>query len=374
MKINFFKDTDNQLLVNPRLSEAEKSVLIELKLAFEKQFSKKDFFLVPSSGSSQSVTDSVRLIALSKEAVLNSAQRFNQWLDQQLSIKNPKWGLVLPAFHVAGLSIYARAFLSNSEVVQMSWDVERFSDFLLQENVTHLSLVPTQIFDIIEKKLQCPPGVKLVLIGGAQLQPHLKNEFKGLGWPCYETYGMTETSSLIAYRDSANAFTFLPGVQYRVENFNLKIKCNSLLTAYVQKKAGRIEIWSDLDQEGYLKTSDKVQILDQNQFLFLGRDSEYIKINGEGVSLIELRQKLEDILLRQDLNNQAVLLSESHDRSGHQIVLVTLLENPVNLVEQFNSSVRPYEKIVKTYYVQEIPKTDLGKIKYKELEEKLFRR
>lgn len=356
--MNFDPKAINQLFYNSRLSELEKNTLLDLKNAFERKYGQSGYFLVPSSGSSISNNESLRLVALKTEAILNSARRFNQYFDVD---KSAKWGLVLPDFHIAGIATRARAFCSGSDVVQSDWNVENLFSWINEENVTHLSLVPTQVFDILENEIRCPSQLQVVLVGGAKLNPQNKSLMSGLGWPCYETYGMTETASLVAARGrNQDYFDVLPEVEIKIEDDLLKVKCDSLLTSYVQKINGEIKIWSGLDQQGFLQTEDQI-IFHGQQIDFLGRKTDFIKINGEGVSLSGLR----DIL--QTIDRNSIVVAKPDDRSGYHIVLVTESKDSEKIKSNFNQKVKPYEKISEVIYIPKIPRTDLGKIKVAEL-------
>lgn len=270
--------------------------------------------------------------------------------------------MVLPEYHIAGIAIYARAFLSKSKVAQSDWQVENFRNWLINENVTHLSLVPTQIFDILKQEIECPPQIQVVLVGGAKLSSQDKSKIAGLGWPCYETYGMTETASLIACRNPhQDQFQVLPNVQVKSEGELLKINCDSLLTCSIQKQNDQIKIWSEIDQDGFLQTEDRVLVHD-NKIDFLGRDSDFVKVNGMGVSLLELREKLEQI------DRRSTVLAQENMRSGNEIILVTEQENSDDIKNKFNEIVKPYERITETIFLEKLPLSDLGKIKIKELE------
>src|SRR6266571_4853844 len=69
-------------------------------------------------------TGAMKLVALSKDAVLASARAVNERLEVR---PNDVWCRVLPLFHVGGLGIRARAYLSRSRVIEMEWDPETFA-------------------------------------------------------------------------------------------------------------------------------------------------------------------------------------------------------------------------------------------------------
>lgn len=369
-----FKDSENTLLYNPRINEVEKNTLYELKNEFEKNYGAKNYFLIPSSGSAKKLNESAKLIALSKQAVLNSAIRFNHFFQAD---EKKQWGLVLPQFHVGGLGVLARAYMAGARVFESEWVINEISSWLHNNQIHFLSLVPTQVYDLVSHQISVTPSINKVFVGGSSLDPVLKEKAIKLGWPLIETYGMTETASMIAVKDREE-FLILPDVQCETSNQFLKIKCNSLMTASVQKINNHISI-SKLSSDGWLTTEDIADIFqknNQNFIKFYGRNSDFIKINGEGISLAKLKEIFNQLRLNQDIHlSQVELLAVEQDRSGFQICLA--VENVVSkqliktLVHQFNEKVMPFERIKMIKYINQIPRTDVGKVSFELLKNEL---
>lgn len=368
--------SENQLLVNPKISVSERQVFENLQAYFEKDFGHEGFFFVPSSGSSKGESESAKLIALSRDAVANSAERFNRYFQTS---SEDSWGLVLPTFHVAGLSILARANLVKARVFSSDWAPQQMQEWLSKNQIAFLSLVPTQVHDLIQHKVKANTSLKKVFVGGGALNPNLRDHFINLGWPVVETYGMTETCSMIAIKEETKFFKLLPGVEILIEDDLLRVKCNSSAHSSIQLKNGKIEIIRF--EDGWVRTEDRVKIENQKNELylqFLGRASDYVKILGEGVSLIELRSKLEKVALEFSLKSQQVYLISLPDlRQENTVTLVVDhsvdLKLADRLVERFNQVVKGYERIHKIVKVNQIPVGGLGKVKANELKEKVLK-
>src|SRR4051812_19531191 len=99
-----FLGPDSHLLLNPRLPDEERARLEQLVPALEAHI------FIATSGSS----GAVKLVALSKQALLASAASVNEYFD---ATSRDVWGCVLPAFHVGGLGIFARAQLARGRVL-----------------------------------------------------------------------------------------------------------------------------------------------------------------------------------------------------------------------------------------------------------------
>ena len=360
----------NQLLINPRLSADEQSGTRLLQRELEKQLGPSGYFFISTSGTARAAGESTKLIALSVDAVLNAARRFQSYFE---ATEADHWGLVLPHFHVAGLSVYARAHVAGSDVFTRGWNVAGLQNWLETHHIAFVSLVPAQVFDLVQAKVRCPSSVKKIFVGAGSLNAELRRQTEQLGWPVAETYGMTETCSMIAVRAAGELFKVMPGVNVRREEV-LTIQCDSLLTAYAQQKNGRIEISHHKSGDWYF-TEDLAEITADQAGVYLrlcGRRYEYIKILVEGVSLPELREKLEMVASGMKMNPlHLALLALESEREGFRLILVaeeTVAPDQVSsLVQIFNQQCRPYEKITQTERVPVIPRTELGKLKADEL-------
>lgn len=357
---------DNFLLCNHRAGLLEKKDLFKIKKQFSEKIAAKNFILIPSSGSTQSARESVKVIALSEQALINSAKRVNKEFH---ITENSIWGCVLPLFHVGGLGIFLRANSVGATTYYTSWD--KFSpDWLHENKITHLSLVPTQIYEIVQKSWPAPSYLQTVFVGGAALDLELAKKAEALGWPLVQTFGMTETASMIAVKKNIydEYFETLPGVEIQSDTGkstgHLKIKSDAN-ASYILKLDLETQNLVSEQLSDWVLTNDQVEISGR-KFKFLQRDSDYVKIKGEGVSLNELRQ-----VLQQTVHvHQATICDLPDARDGANLVLVVLAGvNASEILLKFNEQVRPYEKIYNYIEVNEFPVTDLGKIKYTQLKD-----
>lgn len=368
--IHWELNSENQLLINPKLSQDEKNILFELYDYFKTEVSKIGYFLIPSSGSSKSIDESVKLIALKKSAVLNSARRVNKQfeLTEQMN-----WGCVLPTFHVGGLGILARSYLAKSKVFFADWKTllneDNFINWINLNNIQVLSLVPAQIFDLVKKNIQSPKSIQKVFVGGSELSIDVALAAYQLKWPIIQTYGMTETASMVAFKDDHTSaeFQLMMGVHFETTQVGTQILCDSLACYSLQKIKNKIQVTSF---ESALQISDQISI-QGSKIQFLGRGDDKIQIFSETVSMAELRSRLQSLVIEMGEDIQSYALVALPDpRSGYRLMIVTEYQNS-QVFEKFNSIVRPYERAQKLVQMQQIPKTALGKIKYAELSDKL---
>lgn len=365
-----WQDESSALLLNPRMPENEASQLRRLA----EIYAKPGHLWIASSGSSRRTNESLKLIALSKSAFLSSASAVN--LHLKCSPRDV-WVQVLPRFHVGGLAIEARAFLSGSQVISglqsEKWNPEYFHKVIEQRKATITALVPTQVFDLIQGKIACPSSLRAVVVGGSLLPQPVYEKALELGWPLLPSYGLTEccsqvaTANVSAWKSQDRQLQILSHIQVRLsEKGFLQIKSPALLTGFAQFKDGK-ENWSDPKVDGWYQTQDVCEI--QEDILTVrGRQSDFIKIHGEGVSIQRLQETLEP-LAQKILSlfwTELAVESVPDERSLNTICLVASHQVPEadleKVISAFNDKVAPFEKIQRIKRVEKIPRTDLGKI------------
>jgi O-succinylbenzoic acid--CoA ligase len=381
-----WQSSENHILLNPRWSALESQSLQEVANSVSAKRNLQAHLWLATSGSTSESVGHVKLVALSKNAFLASAKSVNAHLHASSS---DIWLQVLPRFHVGGLGIEVRAWLSKSQVIFdfAKWHPERIHKILADSKVSLTSLVPTQMFDLIQAKLKSPSHLRAVIVGGGILNDRLYFEARKLGWPLLPSYGMTETCSQLA---TASLETLRSGempmaqklshVDWRLnpEGF-LQVHGPSLLTCYGQRqKEGSIQDW-DPKEQGWFTTEDFVNL--QGFYVrFTGRKNDFIKIGGESSSMGRLREIFDRIASSLDPSvAQHVLLVDGHsERLGTEIHLITTHENKMEflsqLKESFNREVLPFERIREVKYTANIPRSDLGKVLWAQLKRDLYGR
>jgi o-succinylbenzoate---CoA ligase len=322
----------------------------------------QNLIFIATSGTTSKDLTRVKFAVLRKEAIFNSARSVGQAFNFSSS---DRVALTLPIYHVGGLSQIARAHIWNQSLIEnkSKWLAKDFWTFLKSEKITHTSLVPTQLYDLVSGDFEAPSHFRLSLIGGGTMGSQLFKRAADLGWNPVLTYGSTETASMVAFKDES-LYKPLPHAELRVsEDGFLEINSTSLMSGYWDGS----EIYN-IVQDGWYK-SDDLAVQRENGFEILGRSSDYAKVNGEGVYLSRLQSVLQDCLLDIDLPSEATLNFMPSARRGHEVHLFTTF-NPIEaeiLVKMFNEKVLPFERIHECHYVNEIPRTELGKVKNQEL-------
>ena len=364
-------------MINPQLSEREQKAV---RAAKDKAPELKGHIWIRSSGTT--TADSARWVALSKSAFLVSAGAVNEHL---ASTHLDTWVRALPVFHVGGLSIDARAHLSGARVLEWNqpWDPGVFCNYLMEQGATLLSLVPTQLYDLVNAGLTAPVDLRAVIVGGAALEEDLYYKARALRWPVLPSYGMTEAASQVATAslDSLTAQDYpalhiLSHVQPKIdEEGHFSLLSSSLMTMalLVDLNDGQVQL-AVRDASHYFPTQDIVS-LESGQLRFLGRSSQMVKVLGEQVSLRKLNQMMSREFYKHSLSPHSFIFLPIKDaRKGVDLFLATDCEH-IQLVEKavedFHEECEKYERLSGIYFIPKLPRTDLKKIRIGETEKLL---
>jgi len=366
MKIDW-TSTQTEILINPRMPQDEaqrwQRALSEVSL-------QSHFWLSTSGSSGKS-----KWVALSKKAVLTSARGVNEHLQCDSLSFNDRWLHVLPSFHVGGLGIWARSFLSGAEVIDLysrlkKWDVHEFVKVACDSQATLSALVPTQIFDLVQSKLQAPSSLRAIIVGGGALADSLYREAIKLGWPLLPSYGLTECGSQVATASMGAldpTLQILPHVQVQIDPQGLiQIQSEALLTLYaIENQSGCIEL-KDPIKQGWFTTEDFGSVSGKTLSIN-GRKGSFLKIGGESVDFSRLEKIFEQVRLEFALPDELFINAIPDERLGYIVQLVTALPRDQStlvceVIEKFNQRVLPIERIRETRWVDVIPRSPLGKI------------
>jgi o-succinylbenzoate---CoA ligase len=337
---------------------------------------------VATSGTSGDSPGCIRWVALSKDAFLASARAVNLHLAATAS---DVWAHALPVFHVGGLGILARAWLVGATVVPAvseRWKPTEFHDVVARSGATLAALVPSQVHDVVAARLASPPSLRAIVVGGARLEPALHEAARALGWPCLPSYGLTETCSQVATAAPASlgrpeypaALPVLSHAEIRADgDGRLSIRAASLLTCCAEVGGGAVRVW-DPKRDGWLESDDTGRVEGGLVEVF-GRVSDIVKILGEKVSLPRVEGQAwrwanqEGLRAIRSFDLGVVALADP--RRGHELVAALAAGPDVDeprrdalassLVAFCRHALLPFERIRRVVWVDEIPRTPLGK-------------
>lgn len=353
-----WKGSSSQILLNPRIPLEDRNRVISSLPRLE------GHIWITTSGSS----GKLKPVALSKEALLLSAEAVNRHLD---SHSDDIWLNALPIFHVGGLGIVARAEKSGAKVVdyQEAWEASRFVSQVAAARASLTSLVPTQVYDLVMLNCKSPESLRTVVVGGGALEKSLYTRAKELGWKLLPSYGLTECCSQIATAPlsslNGDEYPLLQPLSHveldQAAEWILKIRSRSLLSGYFDID-GRGMV--DPKKEGWFTTEDKVIFCD-GMIKEISREMNFVKIGGESVDMLRLQMIFERLKVERKIFADVVLVAVSDLRLGHCVHAFAAggpSKDVQELVSAYDKAVFPYERIRRVEYVEKIPRSPLGKV------------
>ena len=200
------------------------------------------------------------------------------------------WLMVLPLFHVSGLSILLRSLYNGTAVTILpKYDKAQVLKLIESENINMMSLVPTILTQLEPSIIH--HNLRVILLGGEFIPMALIDACEKKSLPIYKTYGMTETFSqsvtfsVLDYphkRDSVGRS--LPGMQVRIDNPDadgvgeIHLTGPMVMTGYIDKEP----------IDGDLNTDD-IGYVDEDGFVYiLNRRKDLIISGGENIYPKEL--------------------------------------------------------------------------------------
>jgi acyl-CoA synthetase (AMP-forming)/AMP-acid ligase II len=320
--------------------------------------------IISSSGTSSQNT---KYYCLSKNGILDAAKSVNNFLN---SSKSDIWGLCLPDYHIAGLSILARSFVSGAKIIQynQTWSAIDFYNFVEQNKVSITSLTPLQVYDLVYLNKEAPKTLNTILVGAGSLEIEVFEKAQKLKYKLICSFGMTESSAMFAYRVSENHYKKLDHIKIKsdIEN-HLYISGESVAKYAINVFKDNSIRFEPLLLDNWYKTNDMVSIND-DEFNWLGRSHRTIKHKGSLVNLDELKQ----LLVNSDNKFQRYnfdFLSIPDSRETNKIILISNTANLklCDLTKFLENSSYHFVNISEIVLMQNIPLTSLGKINESEI-------
>ncbi|WP_410764810.1 o-succinylbenzoate--CoA ligase [Haloferax sp. DFSO60] len=121
--------------------------------------------------------------------------------------RTDRWMVSLSLHHMGGIGPILRSPLYGTAIVlREGFDAGSTADDIGKYDVTGISLVPTMLKRMLEKRGTLSDSLRVVLLGGAPAPDELIERCRDYSVPVYPTYGMTETASQIATATPDEAF------------------------------------------------------------------------------------------------------------------------------------------------------------------------
>jgi O-succinylbenzoic acid--CoA ligase len=291
----------------------------------------KNEFLFHTSGS----TGKPKPIYLTRSSMIESAKMTKEWLNLQ---EGDQVLLSLPVEYIAGAMMLVRALVLKLNVVLIEPCQNPLEGFSKPLDIHLAAFVTTQWSTILQSNVNLHTffsQVKGILIGGSELTSSLELLTKDIPLPIFHTYGMTETSSHIAFRPLGTQ-----DVIYQCFA-SVKIKLND---------EGCLAINSPTTSHQWIETNDRAELIDKTHFRILGRKDFVINSGGRKIQPEIIEKYCQIFFEKKSLEFKLFAWGLDDDFFGQKLVLFIETSNKFN----FQAELIQYLKInLKSW---EIPK------------------
>ena len=215
------------------------------------------------------------------------------------------WLASLSVAHVGGIALVTRSLLLGGVLAAWGRFTAPSASALVDGvetsdgsavRVTHLSVVPTQLLQLLEERRGAPPPrtLRCALVGGAHAPPDLVVRALGEGWPLALSYGMTEMTSQVATAPPG-LVRAKPGTVGRpLDGVELRVAADGeIFVRGAIFALGYVGTDTPLrDGEGWYHTGDLGRLDGEGDLWITGRRSDRIVSGGVNVDAHEVEAAL----------------------------------------------------------------------------------
>ncbi len=322
--------------------------------------------------STSGTTGSAKLVKLSYNNLSDNVK----YASQKLSVKSGQKGISpLPLNHIYGLDFcfwhwYCGATLMLTEESILS---NKFQEFYDKEKINNFAATP-YIYKILNK-IQFWDSVKIdnlhfAMSAGEQMSKEDQEKLVSImDSKFWISYGQTECSYMITAMNFEKENIKLGSVGQALDNINIIIddKSSELIVKSESVCMGYAECIAQLAEgdanHGIIHTGDQVYIDNDGCVYLRGRLTRYVKILGKRVCLNDIERYLEDKYRNLEVacvgidNHITIFYTKNESTLEKEIPI--LLDRVMRIPHKFISCV----------YLEYIPRSDAGKIRYAKLEE-----
>ncbi|WP_251198554.1 o-succinylbenzoate synthase [Anaerotardibacter muris] len=207
------------------------------------------------------------------------------------------WQLVLPMCHIGGFEVMVRSLVNESPfLLYLRYQPARLLNDALSFKVTHISVVDKILQDLLAYDHdRIIAQYRCILLGGAALNKKTVKQALRAKATVYASYGMTETSSMIACAPITRGFDgglrMLPGYLVHIVQPDkqgvgqLQVKGPGVFSGYLNARAA-------MSMDGYFVTGDRARMGKDGKLFVYERLEDLIISGGENIYPEEIREAL----------------------------------------------------------------------------------
>lgn len=243
--------------------------------------------------------------------------------------------------------------------------------FALAQKISSFSLRKF-IFGKVHRELG--GSIRVMVSGGAKLDPEIGELFETLGFHMIQGYGLTETAPIVSFnvpgrerQDSVGEI--IPNVEVKfLEDGEVLVRGKNLMQGYYNKPE---ETKAVIDEEGWFHTGDLGR-MEGKHLIIIGRKKDMIVLsNGKNINpsdieseLYKLTDYIQDIAVIEYEKKLVAIVYPNFDlmkaRQIHNIQETLKWD----IIDKYNVQAPSYQKIHDIKILkEELPKTKMGKIR-----------
>jgi long-chain acyl-CoA synthetase len=315
-------------------------------------------------------------------------QQSSAWLGELASPGKETIITALPLYHIFALTANCLVFLKlggRNVLITNPRDMPGFVKELSKVKFTAITGVNTLFNGLLNT-----PGfaeldfssLRLTLGGGMAVQRAVAERWKKTtGVPLIEAYGLTETSPAACINPmdlkDYNGAIGLPisstdckvideegNAQAVGETGELCIKGPQVMKGYWQRPEETAKV---LDEDGWLRTGDMARMDEQGYFYIVDRKKDMILVSGFNV----YPNEIEDVIADHPKVLEVGAIGAPDEKSGEVVKVIVVRKDPSLTVKEVREHCRKeltgYKVPKYVEFVDELPKTNVGKILRREL-------
>ncbi len=304
-----------------------------------------EHFTVPTSGS----TGKPKEIEIPRSSMEHSAHMTGDAL--KLAAGDRSLACINTAY-IGGKMMLARALILGMDLTIVTPSSNPFATIEPGCYFDFIALVPLQLETLLaeDRAVNILNKTKAIIVGGAAVSEQLRQKIQVIDAPIYATYGMTETVSHIALKKLNG-----PGSDQYFKVFDEVV--------IGQDERACLTIQSVLTGGSRIITNDRVRIIGNHQFEWLGRIDNVVNTGGVKVQLEQLEFSISSILTGLGRNENFMVGAIDDQRLGQKLIL--LLEGPESpedvLLDQLKKQLA-FHAPREIRWVKEFSRTATGKI------------
>ena len=240
----------------------------------------------------------------------------------------------------------------------------KLSNFLLKFGIDIRKKLFKEVHDTLGGHL------RLLVAGGAALDPEAEKGFNDLGFTMYQGYGLTETSPVIAseddkYRRLGSIGKAFPSLDVKLDNINeegigeLMVKGPTTMIGYYNNEEATKET---IESDGWLHTQDLARI-DKDGFIFISGRKKFVIVLKNGKNIYP--EELEALVNKIEGVKEPFVFGKPEDDGDYKISVKILYDKDI-MEEKYNAK---NDEQVKDALWQEVKKINKTMPAYKYIRE-----